>query len=204
MATLVTPSSAVSISQQQLSLDDIIAVARHGQAVALSDDTDFRRRISRGREALERKLAEGEVVYGVNTGFGGNARYVIPTDELAHHQQNLLEFLCCGVGEALPEEAVRAAILLRANALARGLSGVRLVVIERLLDLLNHHITPVVPRYGSVGASGDSVPFGLHRARHGGSRRGAIQRMPRAGRGGSAERRHRASGSAGEGGAGAA
>ena len=158
MATLVAPSSAVSISPDQLSLDDIIAVARHGHAVALSDDADFRRQISRGREALERKLAEGEVVYGVNTGFGSNARYVIPNEELAHHQQNLLEFLCCGVGEALPEEAVRAAILLRANALARGLSGVRLVVIERLLDLLNHRITPVVPRYGSVGASGDLCP----------------------------------------------
>ena len=124
----------------------------------MSADDDFRRRIVRGRDALERMLAAGEVVYGVNTGFGGNARYVIPCDELAHHQQNLLEFLSCGVGESLPEEAVRAAILLRANALARGLSAVRLVVIERLLDLLNHRITPVVPRYGSVGASGDLCP----------------------------------------------
>ena len=87
MATLVTPSSAVSISAHQLSLDEIIAVARHGQEVALSDDSDFRRQITRGREALEHKLAEGEVVYGVNTGFGSNARYVIPNDELAHHQQ---------------------------------------------------------------------------------------------------------------------
>ena len=158
MATLITPSSAVCISPTNLSLDEIISVARHGQSVALSTDEEFRRRIGRSREALERKLAGGEVVYGVNTGFGGNARFVIPNDELAHHQQNLLEFLSCGVGESLPEEAVRAAILLRANALARGLSAVRLVVIERLLDLLNHHITPIVPRYGSVGASGDLCP----------------------------------------------
>ena len=158
MAALTTPAAAVCISRDHLSLDDIVAVARHGQAVALGGDAEFRRRISRGREALERKLAAGEVVYGVNTGFGGNARYVIPAEELAHHQQNLLEFLSCGVGEPLPEEAVRAAILLRANALARGLSAVRLVVIERLLDMLNHRITPVVPRYGSVGASGDLCP----------------------------------------------
>jgi phenylalanine ammonia-lyase len=158
MATLITPTAAVCISQEQLSLDEIIAVARHWKCVALSTDGEFRRRISHGREALEGKLAAGEVVYGVNTGFGGNARYVIPSDELAHHQQNLLEFLSCGVGEALPEEAVRAAILLRANALARGFSAVRLVVIERLLDLLNHGITPVVPRFGSVGASGDLCP----------------------------------------------
>ena len=158
MATLITPTAAVCISQNYLSLDEIIAVARHGQIVALSADEEFRRRISRSREALERKLAAGEVVYGVNTGFGGNARYVIPSDELAHHQRNLLEFLACGIGEPLPEETVRAAILLRANALARGFSAVRLVVIERLLDLLNHHITPVVPRFGSVGASGDLCP----------------------------------------------
>ena len=106
------------------------------RTVRLSDDESFRRRIERGREALENKLAQGEVIYGVNTGFGGNARYVIPDDEVAHHQRNLLEFLSCGVGEPLSEEAVRAAILLRANALARGLSAVRMLVIERLLDLL--------------------------------------------------------------------
>src|SRR5580700_9876627 len=158
MATLITPAAAVCISQNYLSLDEILAVARHGRSVALSTDEEFQRRIGRGREVLERKLAAGEVVYGVNTGFGGNARYVIPPEELAHHQQNLLEFLSCGVGEPLPEEAVRAAILLRANALARGLSAVREVVIERLLDLLNHGITPWVPRYGSVGASGDLCP----------------------------------------------
>jgi phenylalanine ammonia-lyase len=158
MATVTTPTSTVWISAQHLNFEEIIAVARGGHAVVLSEDSDFRRRIRRSREALERKLAAGEVVYGVNTGFGGNARYVIPQEELAHHQQNLLEFLSCGVGEALPKDVVRAAILLRANALARGLSAVRVVVIERLLDLLNHHITPIVPRYGSVGASGDLCP----------------------------------------------
>ena len=114
MSTLVTPVAAVSISQDHLTLDGIVAVACHWAKVALSPDPDFRNRIVMGREALEKKLAAGEVVYGVNTGFGGNARYVIPQEELAHHQQNLLEFLSCGVGEALPEAAVRAAILLRA------------------------------------------------------------------------------------------
>ncbi len=158
MATLLTSAPVVCISPDPLTLDQIMAVARHGHTVALSGDEAFLRRIRRSREELERRLAEGEVVYGVNTGFGGNARYVIPTGELAHHQQNLLEFLACGVGEAMPEEAVRAAILLRANALARGLSAVRVVVIERLLDLLNHRITPIVPRFGSVGASGDLCP----------------------------------------------
>ena len=158
MATLIGSSVALSISPEHLTLKDIIAVARGGQQVALSADPEFRARIERSREALVRKLHQNEVVYGVNTGFGGNARFVIPPEELAHHQRNLLEFLSCGVGEPLPESAVRAAILLRTNALARGLSAVRVIVIERLLDLLNHGITPVVPRFGSVGASGDLCP----------------------------------------------
>jgi phenylalanine ammonia-lyase len=158
MAATMVPSTSLVLSQNDLSLNDIVAVARHGERVALSPNPDFRSLIERGRRTLEKKLAAGEVIYGVNTGFGGNARFVIPTEELAHHQQNLLEFLSCGIGEPLTEEVVRAAILLRANALSRGLSGVRMVVIERLLDLLNHGITPVVPRYGSVGASGDLCP----------------------------------------------
>ncbi len=158
MAALSTPTSAVCISRNELSLDEITAVAGQGQRVALDTSEEFLGKIRRSRGTLERKLAAGEVVYGVNTGFGGNARYVIPSEELAHHQQNLLEFLACGVGEPLPEAVVRAAILLRANALARGLSAVRLEVIERLLDLLNHRITPIVPRFGSVGASGDLCP----------------------------------------------
>jgi histidine ammonia-lyase len=146
------------LSESDLSLNDIVAVARHHRLVSLSDSPGFRRSIERGRATLEIKLAGGEVIYGVNTGFGGNARFVIPNEELARHQRNLLEFLCCGVGEPLPEEAVRAAMLLRARALGRGLSAVRWRVIETLVELLNHDITPVVPRYGSVGASGDLCP----------------------------------------------
>lgn len=147
-----------TIYPQELALHDIVGIARLHRPVGLSRDAEFRERIRRGRETLERKLRGGEVIYGVNTGFGGNVRFVIPDRELTHHQRNLLEYHCCGVGDPLPAEVVRAAILLRANALARGLSAVREVVIERLLDLLNHGITPVVPRYGSVGASGDLSP----------------------------------------------
>src|SRR6478736_3084373 len=117
MATLTT-SSGIEISSRELTFAEIIAVARGGSKVALSHEPAFRGSIERGRATLEQKLANGEVIYGVNTGFGGNARYVIPDDEVAHHQRNLLEFLSCGVGEPLPEDAVRAAILLRANALA--------------------------------------------------------------------------------------
>ena len=158
MATLTGSSSAVCISLENITLDQIVSVARRGETVQLSGDPGFREMLLRGRQVLDRKLAQGEIVYGVNTGFGGNARCLIPDQELAHHQQNLLECLCCGVGEPLPEEAVRGAMLLRANALARGLSAVRVLVIERLIEALNRRITPVVPRFGSVGASGDLCP----------------------------------------------
>src|SRR5712692_7381132 len=153
-----TLSTQVEVSTESLTLDNIVAVARHGQHARLAQDDTFRRHIDRGPEAIRRLLARGELIYGVNTGFGGNVKYIIPDAELEHHQENLLNFLSCGVGDPLPPEVVRAAILLRANALARGYSGVRRVVIERLLDLLNHGITPLVPRYGSVGASGDLCP----------------------------------------------
>ena len=158
MNSLKTQAPGFTIYPEELRLDDIIAIARLERPVSLSEDHEFRAKIRRGRETLVRKLKDGEIIYGVNTGFGGNVKFVIPDTELAHHQRNLLEYHCCGVGEPLAEEIVRAAILLRANALSRGLSAVREVVIERLLDLLNHGITPVVPRYGSVGASGDLCP----------------------------------------------
>ena len=158
MATLTRSTPGIRISLENLTLDQIISVVRRGEKVTLSSDSGFREKLQRSRQVLENKLAQGEIVYGVNTGFGGNARCLIPDNELAHHQQNLVEYLCCGVGEPLPEAAVRGAILLRANALARGLSGVRVVVIDRLIEALNRGITPVVPRFGSVGASGDLCP----------------------------------------------
>jgi phenylalanine ammonia-lyase len=151
-------AAPVEISTSSLTLESIASVARAHQPVRLSANKPVREHIERGPQAVRNMLDRGELIYGVNTGFGGNVKFVIPDAELQHHQENLLDFLSCGVGDPLPEEVVRAAVLLRANALARGYSGVRWVVIERLVDLLNHGITPVVPRYGSVGASGDLCP----------------------------------------------
>ncbi len=91
-----------TIYPEELQMNDVVAVARLHRTLSLSRDLEFRERIQRGRETLERKLKNGEVIYGVNTGFGGNVRFVIPDQELAHHQLNLLEYLCCGVGEPLP------------------------------------------------------------------------------------------------------
>ena len=150
--------SLVEISGDGLTIAQVASVARLSKRVELVSHLNVREKISASRRLLEKKLAAGEIIYGVNTGFGGNARYLIPSSEISKHQENMFQFLACGVGTALPEDTVRAAMLLRANALAKGFSGVRLVIIEKLLDLLNKRITPVVPRYGSVGASGDLIP----------------------------------------------
>jgi len=148
----------MEISGTQLTTTEVAAVAREKLRVRLSQERDVREKILASRQLLEEKLRRGEIIYGVNTGLGGNVRFILPAKDLAAHQENIFHFLICGTGNPLPEDAVRAAILLRANALAKGYSAVRLVVIERLIDLLNHDITPIVPAYGSVGASGDLIP----------------------------------------------
>jgi phenylalanine ammonia-lyase len=133
-------------------------VARQYTPAKLSAVPSVREKILASRQLLDDKIAAGEVIYGVNTGFGGNVRYLIPAQDLTQHQENMFQFLASGCGAPLPEDTVRAAMLLRVNALAKGFSGVRLTIIETLLELLNRRITPVVPRYGSVGASGDLIP----------------------------------------------
>ena len=150
--------SFVQISGDGLTIDKVASVARQDSRVELTSNTDVRKKISASRQLLEKKLAAGEIIYGVNTGFGGNVRFLISQSDLSFHQENLFRALTCGTGQPLADDAVRAAMLLRANALAKGLSGVRIEIIERVVDLLNHGITPVVPRYGSVGASGDLIP----------------------------------------------
>jgi len=105
-------------------------------------------------------VGRGEILYGVNTGVGTNAVFVLPEDEAERFQESNLQQLCCGTGPPLPGEIVRAAMLLRAVTLALGYSAVRVEVIEQLARLLNAGITPLVPRYGSVGASGDLIPSG--------------------------------------------
>ncbi|HEY7167841.1 MAG TPA: aromatic amino acid ammonia-lyase [Candidatus Binatia bacterium] len=158
MKPVESPVPKVELCGDRLTLEQVAAVARRECNVELSSNPDVKKRLLAARAVLEDKLSRGEIIYGVNTGFGGNVRFLIPEKDLPFHQENLFRFLTCGVGQPLPEDAVRAAMLLRANALAKGYSGVRVEIIERLIDFLNRGITPVVPRYGSVGASGDLIP----------------------------------------------
>jgi histidine ammonia-lyase len=147
----------VEIDGESLTLEQLDLVARRGGACALAPAA--RRRVAAGRRVVERVIARGEAVYGLNTGFGDLASVRIPADRLAALQERLLRSHAAGVGEPLPDAAVRGMLLLRANTLARGHSGVRPEVVERLLDLLARDLLPVVPSRGSVGASGDLAPL---------------------------------------------
>ena len=111
------------------------------------------------RAVVDRHADSGQSVYGVNTGFGHLATVAIPSGQLDELQRNLVRSHCAGVGEPLPREQVRAAMVLRANTLARGHSGIRPGTVDVLLGMLNHGIHPVVPCQGSVGASGDLAPL---------------------------------------------
>lgn len=145
------------IIDHTLDLAQFIAVVRGGESVSLSQAA--RARIERARAVIER-IVNGEApVYGVNTGFGKFANVQVPRDGLEQLQHNLIMSHAIGVGEALPTEVVRGMLLLRAQSLALGHSGVRPEVVELLLALLNAGAHPVIPAQGSVGASGDLAPL---------------------------------------------
>jgi histidine ammonia-lyase len=150
-------SSPLQLSGQPLSLDEVGQVALKRRAVAL--DPAALPHIRESRAVVDELLARGATVYGVNTGFGKLSDVRIEPGEVQALQRNLVRSHACGVGEPLPEPEVRAMLLLRANVLAKGFSGVRPAVVEILLELLNRGIHPVVPARGSVGASGDLAPL---------------------------------------------
>ncbi len=138
------------------SIEEIAHVA-HGSEVTIPGDV--RERIAASREIVEAMVDRSASVYGVTTGFGKFADVPIPRSDIRQLQKNLVMSHAVGVGNSFPIEEVRAAMFLRANALAKGMSGVRLEVVETLVSLLNCGITPVVPQKGSVGASGDLAPL---------------------------------------------
>jgi histidine ammonia-lyase len=150
-------STPLLLAGQPLSLEDISQVALAGRAVALNPGA--MPRILASRAVVDGLLARGETAYGVNTGFGKLSDVRIEPGEVRALQRNLVRSHACGVGEPLPQEEVRAMMLLRANVLAKGFSGVRPEVVAMLLALLNHGIHPVIPARGSVGASGDLAPL---------------------------------------------
>ena len=150
-------SGSLVIDGSPLTLEEVERVARGGARVELG--AEGRERLSRSRAALTAAMVDAEPLYGVNTGFGSLAKVRIEPEDLRGVQQNLILSHASGVGEPLPVDVVRAMLLLTVASLSRGLSGVRPVVAERLIALLNAGVTPVVPERGSVGASGDLAPL---------------------------------------------
>src|SRR5437762_2731993 len=154
----MAPTTAVRLSGEDLKIDDVWAVAVDGAPGALADEA--REKVVRARALVER-AAHGttEHTYGVNTGFGKFVSRSIPEELTAELQLRLLRSHAAGVGDAYPPEIVRAAMLLRANALAKGFSGARPETVELLVECLNRRVVPHVPSRGSVGASGDLAPL---------------------------------------------
>ena len=147
----------IIIDGESLSIDDVVAVARYGAPVILGEKA--KAAIMRAHDWVEKIVEQGAPVYGINTGFGIFAEQRIPNEDSARLSRNLILSHAVGTGPALDEEVVRAAILVRANTLAKGYSGVRISVVETLLALLNKGVTPVVPCQGSLGSSGDLAPL---------------------------------------------
>ena len=147
----------VVVDGRSLGIDDVRRVARLGVPVVLGREA--RERMLRTRAVVDRKVAANEVVYGVTTGFGKLSDIAIPPERLAELQTNLVRSHAAGVGPDLPADETRAMMLLRANVLAVGHSGVRPELPELLLGMLNAGVHPPVPEQGSVGASGDLAPL---------------------------------------------
>src|SRR5579875_3006793 len=152
-----TLPTEVTIHGRELTSADVLAVARRYAPVSLGAESLTR--INAARRVIDRLADEGRTVYGVTTGFGHLSRVRIPHEQLTDLQHNLLRSHAAALGEPVSEEVARAMMLLLAASLARGHSGVRVEVVELLLNMLNAHLYPVIPSRGSVGASGDLAPL---------------------------------------------
>ncbi len=153
----IDPAKTVRIDGEHLTLDDLFRIVFEQAEAELAPAA--RVRMERSRAVIDRIVRTETRVYGVNTGFGKMASARISQDEIRHLQLNLVRSHACGVGPPLSEFSTRAMLALRANTIAKGFSGVRPVVVETLLAMLNRGVHPVIPSQGSVGASGDLAPL---------------------------------------------
>ncbi len=140
-----------------LTIEAVAAVAQNHVPVSIAPEAIAR--MQHSRERVETAMCGTKPVYALNTGVGLLANIRLEDHEIQAMQVNLIRSHCCGVGAPLPTSVVRGMMLIRANVLAKGMSGIRSLVAQRICDLLNHGITPVVPSRGSVGASGDLAPL---------------------------------------------
>lgn len=147
----------IIIDGNELRLQDFIEVARNNQIIELSDKA--MEKVEQARSLVDKFVDENKVVYGITTGFGKFSDVFIAGDDTKTLQRNLIISHSCGVGQPLKEDAVRGIMLLRANALAKGCSGIRLSTLNTLINMLNKGVHPIIPEKGSLGASGDLAPL---------------------------------------------
>jgi len=147
----------ILLDGETLRLEQVVDVARNFSRAELAPEA--KARMAASRKFVEQVINEGQKVYGITTGFGALHDRFISTDQAEQLQENIILSHSAGVGDPLPEETVRAMMALRANALAKGYSGIRVEIAEQLLDILNKRICPIIPAKGSVGSSGDLAPL---------------------------------------------
>ncbi len=146
----------VVLDGRTLTIDDVVRVSRRYDHIELQENA--RNRVAESRKVLE-ELTKSRIIYGINTGFGALSNTTIPPEDLDRLQLNLIRSHSTGIGPPLPTDVTRAIMVLRANTLAKGLSGIRLPTLETLIAMINARVHPIVPERGSVGASGDLAPL---------------------------------------------
>jgi histidine ammonia-lyase len=158
-ASVVHTRPTVTVGPEKLRISEVLAVAAGGSAIALDDSPAFRRKLERSVELLDELIDKGASIYGVTTGFGASCETAVPVALSGQMAANLVRFHGCGTGRALDETQTAAVMVVRLASLAQGRSGVRPVLMQRICELLNRRILPLIPSEGSVGASGDLTPL---------------------------------------------
>ena len=181
----------ITLDGEHLTLEDVVTVAyaTDGEPVEVVLSDSAWEKVRRAERAVQDFIAQGQIIYGVTTGFGAFKDRIIPPDQVQQLQRNILMSHAVGVGEPLDEPTTRAMMVIRANTLAKGHSGIREETLRLLLDMLNRGVHPVVPSQGSLGASGDLAPLahmalpliGLGEAVYRGERLPGAEALARAG-----------------------
>ncbi len=156
---LDTKKLGIVVGEKPLTIEEVVKVARNNCQVKISEDVNLLKRVQQSCDYINNAVETGEPVYGVTSGFGGMANVVISPEQAIELQNNLMLYHKVGAGAKLPLADIRAAMLLRMNSHLQGASGIRLELIRRMEVFLNAGVTPHVPEFGSIGASGDLTPL---------------------------------------------
>ncbi|HNU08524.1 MAG TPA: aromatic amino acid lyase, partial [Pyrinomonadaceae bacterium] len=144
---------SIVLDGENLTFEQVVEVANGDTRIEIAESAV--ERVNRAAEAVDKLLTRGEIAYGITTGFGALKDKIIPADQVETLQRNIVLSHAVGVGEPFDVPTTRAIMLIRANTLARGFSGIRIETLRLVVDLLNKRVHPVIPEKGSLGASGD-------------------------------------------------